>query len=55
MSLVEELKKEGEIKGKREIAIEMLKEGMEIPQIVRFTKLPESEVLKLKKQLDAKK
>jgi predicted transposase YdaD len=63
MSLVEELKMEGKIEGKmegkmeerREIAIEMLKDGMEINQIVRFTRLPEAEVLKLKKQVEAGK
>lgn len=55
MSLVEELKVEGKVEGKREIALEMLKDGMGIPQVVKFTKLSEAEILKLKKQLEAKK
>jgi hypothetical protein len=59
MSLVEEIKREGETKRKversQEIAIEMLKDGMGIPQIMKFTKLLEAEVLKLKKQLEAQK
>lgn len=48
MSLVEELK----IERSQEIAIEMLKDGMEISQIMRFTKLPREEVLKLKKKFE---
>jgi hypothetical protein len=38
VSLVEELKVEGKVERSKEIAIEMLKDGMGIPQIVKFTK-----------------
>ena len=44
-------KVEGKIEGKQEIAIEMLKDHVDIKQIVKFTKLSEKEVLKLKKEL----
>ena len=47
---------EGELRGRREeklgIAFEMLKDGMEIEKIVKFTKLPEKEVLKLSKRMN---
>ena len=55
MSLVEEIEIRGITKGQlqrsREIALEMLKEGIEIDQIVKFTKLPVDEVKKLQEQL----
>lgn len=41
----------GELKRSREIAIDMLREGMEILQIMKFTKLSEDEILKLKEKL----
>ena len=47
----EEIGKEAK---QREIAIEMLKDNMGVNQIIKFTKLPEAEVLKLKKQLEVK-
>ena len=47
MSLVEEIK----IESKKEIALEMLKDGMGIDQIVKFTKLPVEEVKKLQAEL----
>ena len=60
MNLVQQLKKqgrtegliEGRTEGKQEIALEMLKDGMGIAQIVKFTKLTEENVLELKKQLE---
>lgn len=53
---VEEVGKEmGKEEKQQEIAIEMLKDGMGIQQIIRFTKLPEAEIMKLKKKLEAKK
>ena len=51
MSLVEEIKIEGKIERSREIALEMIKDGMEIDQIVKFTKLPVDEVKKLQEGL----
>jgi hypothetical protein len=48
-------KEEGKTKKAQEITIEMLKDGMNIKQIAKFTKLPEEEVLKLKKELDENK
>ena len=52
MSLVEELKQEGKIERSQEIALEMLKDHLGIAQIVRFTKLPEEEVRKMKELLE---
>ena len=52
MNLVQQLKKQGLSEGKQEIALEMLKDGMGIAQIVKFTKLSEENVLALKKQLE---
>ena len=50
-SWVEKGKKEGELDGKREIAINMLKEGLSIELIVRVTNLDYLEIVELSKRL----
>jgi predicted transposase/invertase (TIGR01784 family) len=47
-------KEEGLKEGKLDVAKTMLTEGMDIPLIIKLTRLPEEEILKLKEELAGK-
>jgi len=49
---VEEGREEGKVEGRIEIAKDMLKENEPIEKIIRFVRLDESTIIRLKNELD---